>query len=54
MTCCGIPLTIVYKSRFSANGNIVTLVRLQCNICGKRTNWRKSAEEAYRDWSEEE
>lgn len=53
MTCCGIPLTIVYKSCFSANGHIVTLVRLQCNICGKRTNWRKSAEEAYRDWSEE-
>ena len=54
MTCCGMPLNIVYKTRFSATGHIVTLARLQCNVCGKRTSWRKSVDEAYMNWSEKE
>lgn len=53
MTCCGNPITIAYRSHFSADGHCKTLVRLQCNVCGKRTNWCKSVEEAYMDWSEE-
>ena len=53
MTCCENPITIAYRSHFSADGHCKTLVRLQCNVCGKRTRWCEWAEEAVIDWRRE-